>query len=228
MSARRVRQYVYSDPKGRPKLRKLRFDPKDFWMESWNEPSAERIKLGAKPSWVLGTDRQAEFAPTALYHLPEVLWALRDGNPIAWTEGEKCADAVRGVGGVATTHWQGACNATAEQAGWFSRGIGPVFVVVDVDNAGAACGLARRRLLLDNGTSSSRITLLAPPRPHKDAADAIMAGHGLDEFREVTVPQLRTAAAKYVKQRADGAKRTKSDWYGSDGRLLLPDGWDRK
>lgn len=218
MTARRVRQYIYTDQKGRPKLRKVRFDPKQFFMDSWSE-------LGA--SWVKGTKRQEEFKDRALYHLPEVLWALRADVPIWWTEGEKCADAVRGVGGVATTHWQGACNATAEQAAWFSRGVSPVFVVVDVDDPGAACGLARRRLLLDNGTNAQRIKLLAPPRPHKDAADAIAAGHKLDDFREVTVPRLRIAAKRYIRQRAESGKRGESDWYGSDGRFALPKGWDR-
>lgn len=220
MTARKVRQYIYTDGKGRPKLRKVRFEPKKFYMDSWNP-------LAAQPSWSTGTSHQEAFKEKALYHLPEVLWALRAGVPVYWTEGEKCADAVRGVGGVATTHWQGACNATPEQAGWFSRGTGPVLVVVDVDNAGAACGLARRRLLLDNGTSERRITLLAPPLGFNDAADAIAAGHSLDDFRAVEVPALRIAAKRYVKKRAEGCKRGDSDWYGSDGKFQLPDGWDR-
>jgi hypothetical protein len=226
MTARRVREYVYTDLKGKPKLRKRRFvtdDPKrKFRMDSWSDKGQ---------SWVENTtSRQEPFKGRAMYQLRPLLWALDAGAPVYWCEGEKDADAVTvalGSVGVGTSHWQGACNATAEQATWFSRGIGPVYVVVDVDHAGAACGLARRRLLLDNGASAKRLTLLAPPRGFNDAADAIMAGHRLDDFREVTVPQLKLAAAKYVKERAEGGRRTKSDWYGPDGKFQLPKGWDR-
>jgi DNA primase len=208
MTARKVRRYVYTDQKGRPKLLKVRFEPKQFRMYAWSEKGQ---------CWVYTTKRQEAWKDRALYRLPEVMWALQAGAPVYWCEGEKDADAITvaiGVGGgVGTTHWQGACNATAEQAAWFSRGTGPVFVVVDVDNAGAACGLHRRRLLLDHGANAKRVRLLAPPHPHRDAADAIMAGHKLDDFREVTVPRLKLAAAKYMKQRAKG-KRGTSDWYG--------------
>ncbi|WP_310964748.1 hypothetical protein [Nocardioides terrisoli] len=219
MTAHRVREYVYTDQKGRPKLRKIRFDPKDFRMESWSEVGC---------AWVSGTSRQEGFKDKALYRLPEVLWALRAGAPTYLCEGEKDADAVTfalGSQGVGTSHWQGANKFTAEQAGWFSRGIGPVPVVVDVDNAGALSGLIRRRQLLNNGTSGRRITMLAPPRPFKDAADAITAGHTLDDFREVAVPLLYLVADRYIEERKQ--KRTESDWYGTDGRLLLPEGWGK-
>lgn len=207
MAGRKVRQYVYTDHKGRPVLRKLRFEPKQFAMDSWCEERGRWVPT------IL--DTQLAAADRAMYHLPELLWALSADVPVHWVEGEKDADAIRGVGGVATSHWQGALHATRGQARWFKRGSGPILLLVDVDRsgAGAACALNRKRLLLDAGVPRSRVRLLAPPHPHKDAAAAIEAGRLLSEFRKPSEPRMTRLAHEYTATRRQ--RRESSDWMPS-------------
>lgn len=208
MSGRKVRQYIYTDAKGRPRLRKVRKEPKRFFMESWVSGEYAFWGSGIRPE-------QEAFADKAMYHLPEVLWALYADVPVYWCEGEKDADAIRGVGAVATSHWQGALHATRGQARWFTRGNGPILLVVDVDHsgAGAACAIARKRLLLNAGVKRSRIRIVAPPLPHKDVAAAIEAGSRLSRFRTPDESRLTAAATRYTASRK--RRRESSDWMES-------------
>lgn len=208
MTGRKVREYTYADHKGKPRLRKVRFEPKAFYMDSW---SSERER------WVPRVlDEHEDFADRAMYHLSELLWALSADAPVYWCEGEKDADALRGVGGVATSHWQGALGAARGQARWFAtRGQGLIRLVVDVDRsgAGAACVLARKRLLLGEGVARSRIRIVAPPLPYKDAAAAIEAGRTLSEFRKPSEAAMTKLAAQYTTTRKNS--REASDWMAS-------------
>lgn len=206
MAGRKVRQYLYTDLAGKPRLRKIRKDPKAFFMDSWVGGDHEFWAHGIRPD-------QEAFAEKALYHLPELVWALRAGERVYWCEGEKDADAIRGVGAVATSHWQGALHATREQARWFVGGDSPIRLVVDVDDAGAACGIERTKLLLNVGVARSRIRIIAPPHPHKDAASAIEAGQPLRNFRRPRDAALMAAALRYTSTRK--ARRGSSDWMAS-------------
>lgn len=209
MAGRNVRAYLYSDLAGKPRLRKIRKDPKAFFMQSWVPGEHAFWAKGIRPG-------QEHFAEQAMYHLPELVWALKAGEPVWWCEGEKDADAIRGVGGVATSHWQGAGAATRDQAKWFLRGNGESLIrlVVDVDKSGcgAHCALARKRLLLSAGVARSRIRIVAPPLPHKDAAAAIEAGLPLSRFRRPDESLLTTAANGYTAERK--TRRDSSDWIG--------------
>ncbi|MCD4527454.1 hypothetical protein [Nocardioides sp. cx-173] len=208
MAGRKVRQYVYTDLAGKPKLRKLRMAPKAFCMESWVAGEHEFWARGIRPE-------QEAFADKAMYHLPELVWALRADELVWWSEGEKDADALRGVGAVATTHWQGALHATRDQARWFVQGHGPIRLAVDVDKsgAGAACAIERKRLLLYVGVERSRIQIVAPPRPHKDAAEAVEAGRPLTAFRKPNESAMTKLAADYTTTRRK--HRESSDWLAS-------------
>jgi len=202
--ARKVRTYIYTDVKGRPRLRKVRKEPKAFHMESWVHGQRSGYwapKVG---------DDALEFAEKALYHLDEVLWALRDSEPVLWAEGEKDADAIRGCGGVATTHWQGAGHATIWQAQWFASGSSPITLVADCDEPGAWCAVSRYDLLRSAGVERSQLRIVAPPKPYKDAAQALQAGRTLREFRRVRSAAVRPVAAAYAEQRSQ--RRCGSDW----------------
>ena len=198
---------MYTDHRARPVLRKVRMEPKAFFIESWCEERGRWVRRLI--------DAQIHAADRAMYHLPELLWALTADVPVWWCEGEKDADAIRGVGGVATSHWQGAGHATRGQARWFTRGRGPILLVVDVDRsgAGAACALARKRLLLAAGVERSRIRLRKPPHPHKDAAAAIEAGRSLAEFRKPNEAAMTRLAQEYTTTRKQ--RRESSDWMGA-------------
>jgi hypothetical protein len=206
MAGRTVRQYIYTDLGGKPRLRKLRKEPKAFYMQSW-------LETPRRSWWGRGihADREA-FADSAMYHLPELLWALNADEPVWWCEGEKDADALRGVGLVATSHWQGATSATRGQCRWFATGTGPIRLVADVDDAGAACVIHRRRLLLAAGVARSRIRIVKPPHPHKDAAAAIEAGVSPLRFRRPREADLMAAARRYKPARKGSRRRGSSDW----------------
>lgn len=206
MAGRKVREYVYTDLAGKPRLRKLRKEPKAFFMESWVPGEHAFWARGIRPE-------QEAYADKAMYHLRELVWALRAGKPVWWCEGEKDADALRGVGVVATSHWQGALHATRAQADWFATGTGSIRLVADVDDAGAACVIHRKRLLLAAGVARSRIRIVKPPHPHKDAAAAIEAGEPPARFRRPRETDLMAAAARYTTTRRK--RRESSDWMAS-------------
>lgn len=209
MAGRNVRQYLYTSLSGKPRLLKIRKEPKAFSMQSWIGGDHEYWAPGIRPE-------QEAFADQAMYQLPELVWALKAGEPVWWCEGEKDADAIRGVGGVATSHWQGAGGATRDQAKWFLRGNGESLIrlVADVDKSGcgANCVVVRKRLLLSAGVARSRIRIVAPPHPHKDAAAAIEAGLPLSKFRRPDEARLTAAANGYTAERK--TRRESSDWMG--------------
>jgi hypothetical protein len=207
--SRKVRQYVYADEHGRPRFRKVRSDPKRMPVETW------KPTLNGRGGWVPKLrDDQLEFSERAMYHLQELIWALRANEPVFWCEGEKDADALRGVGAFATSHWQGASDVHPSQARWFAEfgTVSRVYVVVDVDDPGAYCGLLRYKLLRRAGVDPARLRIVAPPRPHNDAAEAVEAGALRADLRalglrRVTRARLRAASDRYL---AAGHARNRS------------------
>ncbi|GAA1620891.1 hypothetical protein GCM10009789_87790 [Kribbella sancticallisti] len=205
--SRKMRQYVYTNPKGEPRISKVRYEPKAFRMFSWI--TSERKPEGG--FWVPKIrDNRLAFSERAMYRLPELLQALRSNRRVAWCEGEKDADALVSVGVAATSHWQGASEVHICQASWFTRGTGRIYIVVDVDEAGAYSGCLRYDALCRVGVDRSRLRIVAPPHPHTDAAEAVEAGLRLRDFRRVPLSRLRPVAASYLAQRQ--ARRGSSDW----------------
>jgi hypothetical protein len=70
-----------------------------------------------------------------------------------------------------------------------------VFLVADADAAGAACAVRRYDLLRAVGIPARRLRLLVPARGYKDAADHLVAGHPLSEFRRWSLDAMREIAA---------------------------------
>lgn len=122
-----------------------------------------------------------------LYRLGEVTAAVKAGKPVYVCEGEKDADTLRTLGVCATTSPQGAQS-------WQKADYSPleaatqVFVIGDDDTPG------RRRLdgltQYLNGICQGLVLPLLPPDGVHDAADAIMAGLSLEDFKEYkTTPE---------------------------------------
>jgi hypothetical protein len=137
-----------------------------------------------------------------LYRLPDVLRAVAFSDDIYWCEGEKDANALCGLGEVATTHWQGAGNCTAEQADTFRGHEGRLLIVADLDAAGAYCAARRRRLALARmvapGLAMGRVVVLAPA-VGADLSDHVAAGLGVDELREADIPAMLALAKTYTR-----------------------------
>jgi DNA polymerase I-like protein with 3'-5' exonuclease and polymerase domains len=88
-----VATYEYTDPRGNPVHRTVRFDPKDF--------RQQRFEDGVWEWGLKGKDR-------VLYRLPEVLNAVLKGEKTLICEGEKDVQAARRIGFTATTCAEGA------------------------------------------------------------------------------------------------------------------------
>lgn len=117
-----------------------------------------------------------------IYHLPEVLRAAKAGKTIYVCEGEKCADALRRLGLVATTNsggagkWRGPFSAYLE-------GAGDVVIFADNDDKGRAHAidvLKATRMIVP----SVRIVEFADLPTAGDVADWLALGHTKEQLLE--------------------------------------------
>lgn len=209
----KVCEYAYKDPRGRKLFTKvrLRHDPchcgrgKSFsyyWRPPWLE-----TKTGFRQFlWQKPPD-----ADWYLYRLDEVYPAIARGTSerIYWCEGEKDADAIRAVHGLATSHHQGAGNATLQQAAWLAKAKW-VILIADLDNAGAYDAIRRNNLLSEAGFSG-RLDIIRA-REGNDAADHLAAGLYLTEFEPVDINRLRESARKH----GSNPKKNSARYMGED------------
>ena len=142
-----------------------------------------------------------------LWHLPAVVEAIAQGRQIWLCEGEKDADSLNGAvpreQGVATTNAGGAGNFTEELAAQL-RGAN-VVVVIDRDAAGYRRAADVTRLL--HGLAASCRVLV--PAVDKDATDHLAAGHGIDDFFELSNEQMHVLVAQaHVQEAVKRAERT--------------------
>lgn len=125
-----------------------------------------------------------------LYHLPEVLEAQRTGEDVYVCEGEKDADALRGVGCIATTPpdngaWSEGLAAPLAGAG--------VWVCYDNDAAGHERGWWAVNALRAVG---ARLRGCLRALVGNDVADHLEAGHGVGELVEEDPPRAVPGAAR--------------------------------
>jgi hypothetical protein len=148
-----------------------------------------------------------------VYRLPELLSAIRDGEPETWCcEGEHDSETLRGLDLVATTSWTGAGHWGPPQAEWFRGYEGVVCVVVDNDAPGAAEGVLKHDTLSALGV---RVELYRPPG-FKDVSDMVDAGIEIGGLEEVDRDELAELGAGWL---VPGRKR---EWmgYGVDVTFL--------
>lgn len=112
---------------------------------------------------------------TALYHLAQLIAAVKAGRTVHLVEGEKDVHAVEALGGVATTAPGGSNVHKADLTPLHGA---HVIAVVDQDDAGAKWA-TKVRDTLDAHTASLTFVHAATG---KDAADHIAAGHSLNEL----------------------------------------------
>ena len=162
VAKKEVAAYGYHDSSGRLVYEVVRFEPKAFLQR--------RVEADGRRIWDMkGVQR-------FLYRLPAVLEAVKKGEIIYITEGEKDADNLNSLGVVATTNPGGASK-------WqdsFSEDLSGanVVVVVDRDEAGAKHAI-KLKAELEPICQSIRFV---QAKDGKDASDHIVAGFGLDDF----------------------------------------------
>lgn len=200
--------YSYPDDRGRVLLRKRRFydsdGKKDFRMQArkredcvWIKPTVLEHKYAGAHDYFHGL----------LYGLDLLKEALPDSDnqTVYWCEGEKDADSINALpfaGGVAVSHWQGACHATLAQARRLRSWRGEVVVCADEDEAGAVCAWTRHALLHEAGIPGSRIRVVRAAGPlafgsGRDVTDHLDDRYSLDDLVEVDLQKLEKFAARH-------------------------------
>lgn len=196
---REVWRYDFTDERGRLAFQKIRYvidhaEPgqrtKDF---RYFNPSALPIDRYRKPA---GADR-------LIYRLPAVLTAIRDGQTIHSTEGEKDADALVALGYAATSVHQGANKVTREQMAWLYEAARVVIWVdkdVDDPSIGAHDAAMRHDHLMKLGYTGA-IEFRCARGPFgglKDVADHLAAGYTVEQSRLINPSKLAACAALWT------------------------------
>ncbi|ACZ32410.1 hypothetical protein Xcel_3411 (plasmid) [Xylanimonas cellulosilytica DSM 15894] len=153
------------------------------------ECTAEGTKHKNFPQVWVGRDgrrvktRPRDFQPV-LYRAPQVAKAIAAGVEVWVLEGEKDVETAERLGLVATTNTQGGKSFPADLVP--SLGGAKIAVVLDRDATGWARGVDLHAKLTDVG---SRVRLLLPDvaEAKADFTDHVEAGHGVDDFIEVSV-----------------------------------------
>jgi DNA primase len=135
-----------------------------------------------------------------LYNLRKVQSAVFDGRTVWLTEGEKDADAIESVGGVATTAPMGAKNFHKVDVSPLTGAT--VKAIVDNDDAGKEWQQQVSQKL--KGVAGSLELYRA--KVGKDAADHITAGYTLDEFESLSPKPVALSKARAIFKR----------WLGDD------------
>jgi len=179
-----VATYDYLTANGAPAYQVVRFDPKNF---------RQRRADGAGGwSWNV---KGAELVP---YRLPELVAAPAD-TPVFIVEGEKDADALRGLGLVATCNPGGASKWRACYSTWLAAR--PVVVLPDNDEAGAAHGASVAGMVVKAAASVRIINLPGLP-PKGDVSDWLAAGGTAEALLQMAA-EAEPYAAPARKARAE-------------------------
>jgi putative DNA primase/helicase len=159
--------YVYTDAEGRPVHRTLRYPPRRFVQE--------RFENGR---WIGGQGALKD-VQRVLYRLPELL-AANPAEPVLIAEGEKDCDRLRQEGFISTTNPEGAGSWRPHFADYLAGR--HVYILPDNDEAG------RRRVakvggMLAGKVASVHVLDLKVPKEGGDASDWFNQGHTADELR---------------------------------------------
>lgn len=158
--------WSYPDRSGNEVMRVARFDTPD------GEKQFRPVHL-KKGAWRIGDPPK----PLPLYRLPEIKTSI---DVLIVAEGEKCADAVAGLGLTCTTSAHGAV--AADQTDWTpAKGKG-VVIIPDHDEPGGQYARDVARLAFEAGAAGVRILELPGLGEGEDVADWIERGGTRDEL----------------------------------------------
>lgn len=177
-SKKLVKTYKYYDENGEFVYEKLRYvteDGKKTFLQRRPDPNIPG-------DFVYSLDGIRK----VIYNLPEVLRAVKDGEPVYVVEGEKDADTLSSMGFVATTGPSGAGSGKWEPhfSEWLAGGI--VEIIADNDEPGIAYASEVYAALKEHGC---QVFLTRSPN-YKDFTDHYEAGFKLEDLVEV-VPLTR-------------------------------------
>lgn len=201
-----VETYDYLNASGDLTYQVVRFDPKDFrqrrpdghdgWI--WNMAGVERV----------------------LYRLPEVLDAIARDETICIVEGEKDVHALKRAGYVATTNPGGAGKWDPGYVDYLDGAT--VAIIADNDKA----GIAHARQINAQVAEHPRIATMGvyvPAEGHKDIAQHLGAGLGLDDLQPLTEDTEAPEDDPEALERAETANIFLSGLVAGEDILELPE-----
>lgn len=172
-----VAEYIYTDADGTPVLKVTRYVTLDGDGTVTGKTFRQSTPSPSGTGWV---PRIGDLEPP-LYHLPEVLAAVRDGQRIWVVEGEKDADTLVALGHVATTA-SGGAGKWAPQHTAALKGADTVMVIADDDGPGRAHALTVQTEL---APLARVVVTLLPADGTNDLSEHLEAGHGIPDLRPV-------------------------------------------
>jgi Toprim-like len=168
-----VATYDYTDDHGALLFQVVRYEPKGFRQRRPNGRGRGGWEWSLK-----GTRR-------VLYRLPRVLGAVAAGATVYVVEGEKDVEALERAGVTATCNPQGAGKwSKVPDAGTMLAGA-TVIVVADRDEPGRRHAA---EVAADLRVNRCTVMVVEPPAPHKDIAEMLGVGLGLDALVPLAQP----------------------------------------
>lgn len=188
--AREVCGYVYTDELGNPLIRVVRYEPKSFRQQRWED---------GRWVWGLGETRRV------LYRLPEVVAALERGEIVFVVEGEKDADRLAAEGKTATCPLGGAGKWRPEYTATLTGPSNVVVVVGDDDPPHPKTGRREGHLhALDVWRALTgkvgKVIARLPAEGFKDVHDQLAAGVPFNSKTLRPIPALAEAPAAEAEQ----------------------------
>jgi uncharacterized protein DUF927 len=182
--------YDYSDVGGTVIHQEVRHERPVEVLDPATSQVQEKTEKRFTQRWPDNTGGWVDKAPAGfvpvLYRLPDLGEWIASGRRIWLCEGAKDAERFLELGEAATTNPSGAGNFKPEQAAALAGA--HVVLVIDHDLAGYRRGLKVAPML--DAAESVRIVLPVTSSRHEDASDHFNAGHGLDDFVDVTIEDL--------------------------------------
>lgn len=173
-----VTTYPYKDAEGNILFEVVRYEPKSFKQR--------------RPDGRGGFIWSLEGVKPVLYHLPDILIAVRKGDTIYLTEGEKDADNLWKYGLVATTNPMGAMKWREEYSKTLEGA--KIIFTPDTDPKGREHGIMVIRAL-DGKAASLKVVDL--PETVNDVSEWLEQGNELESLDKFLIPPL-TYTKKYT------------------------------
>jgi len=186
-TSKTTQQHIYRDELGNKLYRKDITKYLDGGKEPhWFYYQKGKLKPNTGPEGLKWVNRNKP-----LYNLPSLYKTRKSNKPIFIVEGEKCVEALRELGLIATCHCIGSSGEWRKEYGaWMKRR--PVFVFTDNDNPGIEHA---HRMAKGASAVASEVRIISPwkDKPeHYDVADWIE--EHLDKSNDWLVKQLRKFA----------------------------------
>lgn len=209
-------KYEYRDAKGIVRFEKQRFDLVDAEGTVVDKAFTVAHRPNAEKSpyiWKTGVGPYSSL----LYRYPELRRAIKVGDEVWWTEGEKDADNAAKAWGITTfTHYQGNACANDSQLHRLVEA-SYVNIVIDRDRMGAYIGWYHYWKLVDDlffEPADIQLWTAGIRKNKADLSDHIEAGLGLDDLEAVDINEIGPIAEEVAEQRANA--KSNPGW-GSEG-----------